>query len=280
MFRQRALVSLTLTPVAFWLIFMGGIPYLIALCLLLGVAGWEYANLLRAGGFRPAGFLISGGIVALLVGRYAGALQGQPFSNDSLILSLTIILTTTYFVFAFEREHPRSGTDMALTLGGILYIGFLGGYMYLLRTLPDGAWWTMITLPAIWLIDSGAYLIGRQFGHRIIPQSFSPHLSPKKTWEGYFGGIVVGALGNALLCLGLQTVAGTSITPTPVDAAAIAVILGILTPLGDLGKSMFKRQVGVKDSGKLFPGHGGAFDRVDTWLWGGVIGYYLITWFF
>jgi phosphatidate cytidylyltransferase len=276
MFRDRLLVSIVLTPLAFWLIFVGGIPYLLAIGALLGIAGWELSNLLRAGGFRPSGFLIVGGIIALLVGRYAGALAGLAFSNDSVVLALTIFVTTGYFVLAYEQGNSRAGTDMALTLGGTLYIGFLGGYLYLLRTLPDGIWWTMITLPAIWLVDSGAYLVGRQFGRH----AFSPRISPKKTWEGYFGGIAMGAAGNALLCLGLQAIAGDPIAPSPWQAALIGLTLGLLTPLGDLGKSLFKRQVGLKDSGNLIPGHGGAFDRVDTWLWGSVIGYYLIVWFF
>jgi phosphatidate cytidylyltransferase len=276
MFRQRALVSLILIPLAFWLIITGGILYLFALCFLLGVAGWEYGNLLRAGGFQPTSVLITLGILALMGGRYAGALEGQPFSNDSLILILIIFTSTTYYVVQYEKENSRAGTDLALTLSGILYIGFMGGYLYLLRTLPDGEWWTLVTLPAIWLVDSGAYLIGRQFGR----SPFSPRLSPKKTWEGYFAGIFVGALGNALLCMGIQAVAGIPIAPTPLQAGFIGLTLGALTPLGDLGKSMFKRQVGLKDSGNLIPGHGGAFDRIDTWLWGSVIGYYLILWLF
>ena len=61
--------------------------------------------------------------------------------------------------------------------------------------------------------------------------------------------------------------------------ASFGLVVGLLTPLGDLGESMLKRQAGLKDSGNIFPGHGGAFDRIDSWLWGAVLGYYFITWF-
>lgn len=280
MFRQRLVVSLTLTPFAFWVIFAGGIPYFAVLTFLLAVAGWEFANLFRAGGFRPAGFLIVMGIGVFMLGRFTSILRGAPFANDSLLLVGILFLLLLYFIISFERGHLRSGTDMMITWGGLFYIGFLGSYLLVLRAIPDGEWWTMLTLPAVWLIDSGAYLVGRQWGGRFIKRRFSPHLSPKKTWEGFLGGLLAGTLGNALLCVALQALAFNPIAPTPWQSAQLGLVLALLTPLGDLGKSLFKRQVGIKDSGTLIPGHGGALDRMDTWLWAGVIGYYMITWFF
>ncbi|GAB4581434.1 MAG: phosphatidate cytidylyltransferase [Anaerolineales bacterium] len=280
MFRQRALVSLIFTPLAFWLIYVGGLPLFLVLTFLLGVAGWEFASLFRAGGFRPAGFLLVGGIVVFQTGRYLGILRGEPFAYDSLFLAGILFAVMAASIVGFERGNLRGGTDMLITFGGIFYVGFLGSYLLALRALPDGAWWFMVTLPAVWLIDSGAYLFGRRWGGLLIRRKFSPRLSPNKTWEGFLGGIVSGTLGNALLCVAIQAVVGPPIAPTPWTSAILGFLLALLTPLGDLGKSMFKRQVGVKDSGRLIPGHGGALDRMDTWLWAGVISYYVISWFF
>ena len=134
----------------------------------------------------------------------------------------------------------------------------------------------MLALPAVWLADSGAYFIGKRLGRR----KFSPRLSPTKTWEGYLAGVLTGTLGAALLALVWRIGAGPDTAVTFWRAGLLGFILSVVTPLGDLGESMIKRQVGAKDSSQLLPGHGGAFDRIDSLLWCGVIGYYAIVWFF
>jgi phosphatidate cytidylyltransferase len=141
--------------------------------------------------------------------------------------------------------------------------------------LPDGLWWSLTVLFAVWLADTGAYLIGSRFGRH----KMTPRLSPKKSWEGYLGGILFSVPGTALLACLWPVWAAPGLTVTPLRAALIALVLSLLTILGDLGESMIKRQVGVKDSGDLLPGHGGIFDRIDSWLWAAAIGYYLIFWY-
>jgi phosphatidate cytidylyltransferase len=140
-----------------------------------------------------------------------------------------------------------------------------------------GVWWFMLVLPLVFAADTGGYSIGAAYGkHKL-----APRLSPKKSWEGYFAGIftavIVGAFfAFAFSTMGPQPLAGLI---DPVQGGLLGLVIGTFSPLGDLGESMFKRQSGTKDSSNIFPGHGGFLDRIDSWIWGAAIGYFLIYYF-
>ena len=123
------------------------------------------------------------------------------------------------------------------------------------------------------MADSGAYSIGARYGkHKL-----APRLSPKKSWEGYLTGVFTGTLYGGFFALAYSTWGPLEISIG--QGAVLGLVLSVIAPLGDLGESLFKRPVGIKDSGTFIPGHGGAFDRLDSWLWAAVIGYYYIQWF-
>jgi phosphatidate cytidylyltransferase len=271
MLASRLLVSIILLPIGLLGISAGGLSYLLIVLLLLGLAAWEYARLFSHGGAQPSMILTILGTLVLIVGR---AWDG--FASAPWIASLLILSSMTYHLIAYERGRDQAGTDFAITLSGIFYCGWIGAYLISLRDLPEGKWWVLVILPAIWLADTGAFSIGRRYGRH----KLSPRLSPKKSWEGYLAGLVTGTLGAVLMALVWRIGAGPDTAVTVGRAAMLGFILSAVTPLGDLGESMIKRQVGAKDSSNLIPGHGGVFDRVDSWLWAGVIGYYLIVWLF
>jgi len=269
MLLKRVLVVIVLLPIGVVLILNGGVPYALMIALILSLAAWEYVKLFRAGDIQPASVLVILGTLALVISRFLGE-----WDRADWLISLLVLSSMAYHLVAFERGRDQAGSDFGVTLAGALYFGWIGAYLISLRELPEGQWWVLMVLPAVWLADSGAYFIGRAFGNH----KMSPRLSPKKSWEGYLGGVLVGTLGTALLALLLSTWTGPGSDITPLRGAVMGLIIALVTPLGDLGESMIKRQVGVKDSGNLLPGHGGAFDRIDSWLWAGVIGYYLIVW--
>lgn len=272
MLRQRVLVAVILLPLGVAAILAGGFWFALVVALLLGLAAVEYVQLFKTGGYQPAGFVVVAGVLVLVLARFLGG-----FDWDYWLLPILVLLSVTFHLVAFERGRDQAGTDFGVTLGGIFYIGLLGSFLVLLRGLPEGEWWILVTLPAVWLADSGAYFIGTAFGRH----KMSPRLSPKKSWEGYLAGIAAGVAFTPLLVLLYKQLGLSPDSAITVGKAAmLGGVMGVLPTLGDLSESMIKRQVGVKDSGTLLPGHGGMFDRIDSWLWGGVIGYLIIDWLF
>jgi phosphatidate cytidylyltransferase len=266
---NRLLVTIVLLPIGMAAILLGG-WYLTALvAIFMCLAAWEYSRLFHTGGLQPANVIVVGGTLLLLIGR-----QINGFESAAWMISLVILIGMTYHLVAYERGRDQAGTDFAVTLAGVLYIGWLGAYFISLRNLIEGKWWILVVLPAVWFADAGAYFIGKRFGRHLL----SPRLSPKKTWEGYLGGIIVSVLLTTLFATLWRVGAGQNSAITPLRGALMGLVMGIFPTLGDLGESMIKRQIGVKDSGNILPGHGGAFDRVDSWLWAVVIGYYMILW--
>lgn len=269
MFLKRALVTLILLPVGLAVIGIGGWAYVGLVALILALAAWEYARLFHAGGLSPATLLLVAGTLAIAIGR---AVDG--FASAPWLVSLLVLAAMTHHLVAYERGRDQAASDFSITLAGMFYIGWLGAYLISVRSLPDGLWWLLIILPVVWLADTAAYLVGSRIGRH----KMTRRLSPKKSWEGYFGGVAAGVLGGAGLAALIQALAAPGSAITVPRGALLGLALAVLTTLGDLGESMIKRQVGAKDSGDLLPGHGGVFDRIDSWLWAGVIGFYLITW--
>jgi phosphatidate cytidylyltransferase len=271
MLRQRVLVTAVLLPVGLALIYFGEPAFLIFITLLLSLAAWEYVKLFSIGGFRSSASLVISGTIAITLGR---GFNG--FESAHWILGIYILACMVFHLIAYERGRDQAAADFAITISAALYVGWIGAYLVSLRDLPNGMWWFMVALPSVWGADTGAYFFGRKYGRR----QLSPRLSPKKTWEGYFAGIisgvVVGVIFASLAVSQLTLEAGI----TPWRGALLGLVLSVVTPLGDLGESMIKRQFGVKDSSNLLPGHGGMFDRIDSWIWTAIISYYMITWFF
>jgi len=267
MLAKRVVTSLILAAVGLPAIVVGGIYYFLLIAFFIGLAAWEYVNLFRAVKMQPSMVMTIGGVLLVLVARawfptWAGG-----------TLTILILIAMTYHLIAYERGRDQAALDLTTTLGGIVYLGWIGAYLIDLRNLPNGMTWLLIVLPAVWLADSGAYFVGKRWGRHWL----SPRLSPKKTWEGYWAGVVTGTLGGVLMAWIWSYYGGANVSL--LVGAALGLVLSLFTTLGDLGESLFKRLGGIKDSGNIFPGHGGAFDRIDSWLWAAVLGYYLISWF-
>jgi phosphatidate cytidylyltransferase len=162
---------------------------------------------------------------------------------------------------------PRPGVTgrMAVTVLGTLYVGLGFGHLLLMRRLDEGMALVLAVIFGTWAGDTFAYFVGKYFGST----PMAPRLSPKKTWEGFAGGV----LGTVLVVvfIGLYTVL------TPSESLLIGLTIAVVGPLGDLFESLVKRDVDAKDAGHMLPGHGGVLDRFDALLFSAVAVYYLVT---
>ena len=266
---RRLATTLILMLIGMPAILFGGVFYFLLIGTFLIGAAWEYVQLYRAANVEAQVHIAIGGVALILLARMFRAETAMP------VFAGTILVALTHHLIAYERGREQAALDFVATVGALVYIGWIGAYLFDLRNLHDGGWWFMLVLPCVWLADSGAYSIGRAYGKH----KMAPRLSPKKSWEGYAASVFTGMIGGAFLVYAYSTFGQFTGHITIAQGALLGLLMGALPPLGDLGESMIKRQSGTKDSSDIIPGHGGFFDRVDSWLWGAVIGYYFLTWF-
>jgi phosphatidate cytidylyltransferase len=216
--------------------------------------------------------------ILAITARDAGVLGGVGLSVGTEELSLLLVTSATVLPLIWMlRRGPRNEAfaNWAWCLAGIVYIGVLLGYFVALRTLEEGRNWVYFALLITFASDTAAFFVGRTWGKRRL----APSISPSKTWEGAGGGL----LGASLVGL-LFVPATVPWGANPLHLGALgygsAMVLALLVSgvgqLGDLVESLFKRNMGTKDSGRLFPGHGGALDRLDSVAFAGLVVYYFV----
>jgi phosphatidate cytidylyltransferase len=194
----------------------------------------------------------------LVVG--AGSVYASLVYAPAEFHGLTIV-SAVLFSFLYVLVRPGGTTQGAADLAGRLILGtiWMGGFLAflpLLRRMDQGVTWIFLALAIPWLGDTGAYFAGRAFGKHKLYEL----ISPKKTIEGYVGGIITATIGVFVIrSLSLSVL-------SPLDCVLIGLGIGTLAVIGDLAESLLKRAFGVKDSGKIMPGHGGLLDRIDSLL--------------
>lgn len=267
MFTQRLIVALIVGPVLLVATYLGGWYFFIPVAFLLLVAAVEYANIMKVLDHKLPLWLLLPAVTLLLVGAW------QPALNlTNITLFVAVFAGLVYSLSTFERGITLDAAlDWFALITGIVLLGWVGSHLLLLRGLPEEGWrWTALALLSIWTADMAAYGVGKWLAGRVLGRhTLAPRLSPNKTVEGYVGGIIIGTT---------VTIITAHVLELPLGLAAIAgVAVSVCGLFGDLSISMLKREAGLKDSGKLFPGHGGALDRTDSLIWAVGIVYYLVV---
>ncbi len=186
----------------------------------------------------------------------------SPFTTRVLggtFFTVYLLYLVVRLVAQLYSQETSPLTNLAYSYMGQLYIALPLGLMSMYYTLPDGAALLLAMFIMIWLSDTGAFLVGSMIGrHKLFPR-----ISPGKTWEGFAGGVLF-AIGSAFIfkyCFGEWYESYTI-----ESLCCMGLVVSIFATWGDLVESLVKRTLGVKDSGKLLPGHGGILDRIDSSL--------------
>ncbi|MCP3982368.1 MAG: phosphatidate cytidylyltransferase [bacterium] len=230
------------------------------------IATWECYGMFRASGGRPFTWL---GLAAV-----AGLGWSVAGAEPTLQLATPLVAVTlgSLVVAMWRRNEPQEMLRACTgTLFPVLYVGLMLTYLLALRRVPGEHGEDLVLLLFVCVIfaDSGAFYVGSTFGkHRM-----APRLSPKKSWEGFAGGLVASMLAGLVAHLWFFQSLPLA------HALVLGVVLGLAGILGDLAESMVKRAGGVKDSSGLVPGHGGVLDRLDSVLFAGPVLFYYHAWF-
>jgi phosphatidate cytidylyltransferase len=263
---QRVIITFTLGPIALLVIYLGGLFFAIPIALLLALAAVEFAQLGRNLGWKTSAWIL---VPAVLPFYIAGWWRDWDLLGPVTLIALLAVLVYALWLYEIKRDETAPATWMAMTAGLVL-LGWVGSHFFSLRSVNSMAWqWTMLAMLSTWIADSGAFVTGKFLAGNILGKHLlSPRLSPNKTIEGYFGGIIFGTILTVVIAYFLEL---------PLFwALVLGLLISIISPMGDLGISLLKREAGVKDSGSIFPGHGGALDRVDSLIWSVTIAFYLV----
>ena len=246
----------------------GLIATLLILALALATAR-EVAHFVRRMGFRPNRFVVFTFPAGLVIGPYLACnLPESYWHNQSWgVFWLSLTLGTGVLMQAWRRGTEHAMMNVASTVFIVLYTGGFAGYLTMLRMEVGGYHGAVVLLFSIFLVkinDTGAFFSGLLLGrHKLVPW-----LSPKKTWEGFFGGILITVL--CAVFVGGPLLAADWLPPLngAMDGISAMVVLGVLMALfsvaGDLTASLLKRDAAVKDSGEAIPGMGGILDIFDS----------------
>ncbi|HAC15056.1 MAG TPA: phosphatidate cytidylyltransferase [Bacteroidetes bacterium] len=250
-FTKRVLFAICAAPLFVLIIWVGGFLF-IAVMLLVGLLiQRELIHLLDIQGFRPNATISYLSLVILM-----GGVVFQEYLAASFV-GVALIQISVDTLEKNRRQMYRIMSTMFCTVYPALGVLSFVGIRELGSMPQDGYGLLLILLFMIWANDSMAYFVGKNFGRHLM----APHLSPKKTWEGFAGGFIGSGLG-LLAATYFVPVEGYSFAET----WPLIFVISIVGPIGDLTASKIKRAAGVKDTSTLIPGHGGVLDRFDSLL--------------
>ncbi|MBE3569311.1 MAG: phosphatidate cytidylyltransferase [Bacillales bacterium] len=249
--KQRFITGVIAAAIFLPIVLYGGWPFLILTYLMASVGLYEALKMKRIRILSLESVIPFIMLWILLIpNRYENLIEKWGYNKLELLLFMVLI----YLMYTVATKNRFTFDDVAFGVLSALYVGF--GFYYLIETRNAGVGYVFLALFIIWATDIGAYLIGRSFGKK----KLWPEISPKKTVEGFLGGILSACVVALVFTLAIHLELAV---PKLLMAALVMAVFG---QIGDLVESALKRHYNIKDSGNILPGHGGILDRCDSWL--------------
>jgi phosphatidate cytidylyltransferase len=264
----RVASGMLFVPLLVLLAWAGGFAFLSFVALEVSLGIIEFCRMMRAKGYRPytrLGVVAGLGLLWVVFRPYT--------AHVDLMVTGVLVLT-----LALELRRPEARQrveDIAVTLFGVLYVGWLSAHFVMLRELPwtagtaygEGASYVLLAFMITWGCDTGAYAFGRLFG-RNRPWA---QISPRKSVEGAAGGLITALVAAQVARIWFAPFLTVS------DAVVLGVLVGVFAQVGDLVESLLKRDAAHGDSSDMIPGHGGILDRFDSLFFGAPVVFYYLT---
>ncbi|KPL00463.1 MAG: hypothetical protein AMJ91_04685 [candidate division Zixibacteria bacterium SM23_73_3] len=263
----RVVIASIFGPLIIYVTLLGKLPFLILVEILIILGLWEFSYLAQLKNFQIPKWIL------LFMGVFLG-ISVYLWGERAFIFFLLGLLYLTAFVSVIKGRTQGATADLSLTVFALFYVAGLFSFLILLREMPQklgldyktGGLWIVYLLICIWSCDTFAYFIGDPLGkHKL-----SPSVSPKKTVEG-FGGGILGAVAAAFFSYYVFLKSAQL-----QHLLIIAFFVSLIGQIGDLTESLFKRDAEIKDISHIIPGHGGILDRFDSLLFVSPIVYYYL----
>jgi phosphatidate cytidylyltransferase len=270
MLKHRVITAAVGVPIIILAIWFGD-PWFTVLIAAAALAGtYEFYHIANFHRTEPLLYLGLLWALALVVSPHYG-------NPDLLPIVVTAAMLISLVCLLLRPSRDKAFHEWSWTIVGALYVGWMLSYWLNLRGLEDGRDWIYLAMLTTFANDTGAYFIGRAIGkHKL-----APAISPAKTWEGAIGGLVSAIPAAIVIAMVLKLISARLGTPFVFGYWQIIILgflVGLFAQLGDLVESLFKRNMGVKESGNLLPGHGGVLDRFDSLIFVGAVVYYYVIW--